>query len=243
MYPRPFHNHIVYVDESGDHGSVSKEYPVFVLTFCIFDKESYAADFATEVQRLKFKYFGHDVVHLHEREIRKAEKPFHILRDARVRDAFMGDINTLVDGAKFTLIASVIRKDTLRRNYGLRVNPYHLAMQFGMERVAHHLHLRASSPSLHIVCEQRGRTEDSDLKLEFRRICADNILHFNLPMEIVFAPKGNYCGLELADLVARPIGRHILNPTQTNRAYEVIKKKLRRSPRGQIEGWGLKCFP
>lgn len=31
-----FSDYIVYVDESGDHGPVSSDYPVFVLAFCIF---------------------------------------------------------------------------------------------------------------------------------------------------------------------------------------------------------------
>lgn len=55
--------------------------------------------------------------------------------------------------------------------------------------------------------------------------------------------KCDSAGLQIADLVARPIGRRILDPTQPNRAYEIIEKKFRRSPRGKIEGWGLKVFP
>ena len=34
-----FSRYIVYADESGDHGPASLEYPIFVLAFCIFDKE------------------------------------------------------------------------------------------------------------------------------------------------------------------------------------------------------------
>ncbi|WP_244948789.1 DUF3800 domain-containing protein [Campylobacter hyointestinalis] len=35
-----FSNHIVYVDESGDHSltNINKDFPVFVLAFCIFKK-------------------------------------------------------------------------------------------------------------------------------------------------------------------------------------------------------------
>jgi len=32
--------------------------------------------------------------------------------------------------------------------------------------------------------------------------------------------------MQLADLIARPIGRNYLNPDQFNRAYEVIKDKI-----------------
>jgi hypothetical protein len=50
-------------------------------------------------------------------------------------------------------------------------------------------------------------------------------------------------GLQLADLVARPIGRKIIDPTQPNRAFEILERKLRRAPNGNAAGWGLKVFP
>jgi len=39
-----FSNYIVYVDESGDHSlsSVNKDFPIFVLAFCIFEKAMYS---------------------------------------------------------------------------------------------------------------------------------------------------------------------------------------------------------
>jgi hypothetical protein len=43
--------------------------------------------------------------------------------------------------------------------------------------------------------------------------------------------------------MARPIGRHVLSPAQPNRAYDIIEKKLRRSPTGEVLGQGLKMFP
>src|SRR5687768_16683919 len=111
--PQTFHDSIVYVDESGDHGPVSPEYPIFALAFCIFEKERYIDEVSCEMQRLKLKYFGHDAVVLHERDIRKAIGPFKILQDPVVRARFMEDLNDLVERASFTLIASAIRKDRL----------------------------------------------------------------------------------------------------------------------------------
>ena len=87
----------------------------------------------------------------------------------------------------------------------------------------------------HVLVECRGRREDVELELEFRRIC-DGANRFGkpLPFEVVFADKKtNSAGLQLADLVARPIGLSVLRPTQQNLAFEVLKKKL----------WGLKIYP
>ena len=55
--------------------------------------------------------------------------------------------------------------------------------------------------------------------------------------------KHNSSGLQLADLVAHPIGRHAINPSQPNRAYDIVEPKFRRGPKGQIDGFGLKNFP
>ena len=62
--------------------------------------------------------------------------------------------------------------------------------------------------------------------------------------EMIFVDKkANSSGLQIADLTARPIGRHAINPDQPNRAWEIIESKLRRSPAGNVNGWGLKIFP
>jgi len=38
--------------------------------------------------------------------------------------------------------------------------------------------------------------------------------------------KANLLGLQLADLIARPIGRHVLNPNQPNRAFDILSSKI-----------------
>ncbi len=65
-----------------------------------------------------------------------------------------------------------------------------------------------------------------------------------LPFELVMVAKSaNSTGLQLADLVARPVGIKVLRPDQPNRAYDIVQPKLRRSPAGEVRGWGLKIFP
>jgi len=70
----------------------------------------------------------------------------------------------------------------------------------------------------------------------------------HLPFDIVFADKKvDSPGLQLADLVARPVGTSMLRPTQENRAFEVLKRKFfcsggREGVREGFENWGLKLF-
>ena len=96
----------------------------------------------------------------------------------------------------------------------------------------------------HVVVERRGKNEDRNLELEFRRIADGANRWSRLPLEIIFADKkANSTGLQLADLVAHPIGRHAVKPGQPNRAYDIIEKKFRASSSGKYVGWGLKRFP
>ncbi|PSO45116.1 DUF3800 domain-containing protein [Candidatus Saccharibacteria bacterium SW_7_54_9] len=243
-----FDDYIVYVDESGDHGlsSINPQYPVFVLAFCLFNKRTYAERITSRITDLKFKYFGHDQVVLHERDIRKRNSPFNILLNPNTRSEFMEDVSQIVREAPFTLIASAIDKRELKSQYDDPANPYHLALAFGLERLYYHLNgdKNCEDGTLHIVFEERGKREDDNLELEFRRVIDNNRTGDRLPFDIVFSNKqSNAAGLQLADLVARPIGRHLLKPKQQNRAYDVIKEKFRQSPEGKTRGWGLKVFP
>ena len=243
-----FDDYSVFSDESGDHGmeSIDRSYPMFVLSLCLFDVRGYARAAAPAVMEFKYRHFGHDQVILHETDIRKNRGAFTLLRDPTRRDGFYDDLNRLMEDADFQLVASAIRKEAYRARYTEPPNPYHVAMGFGLERV--YLELRARGcreGTTHVLFERRGAKEDAELEAEFRRICAgNNATGKQLPFEPVLCEKKcNSPGLQLADLVARPIGRRILQPDQPNRAYDILERKFRRSPGGKILGWGLKIFP
>lgn len=243
-----FSDYIVYVDESGDHGTVNinPEYPVFVLAFCVFEKNSYLDTAITAVQRLKLDFWGHDGVVLHNHEIRKAKGDFSILLNAETRMAFLLRLNALIEETDFTLIAAVIDKAQLVRRYANPGDPYEIALAFCMERLQRFLTARAQAARpTHILVECRGKAEDEKLELEFRRIRdgANQVGRMD-NLEIRFIDKKhNSPGLQIADLVAHPIGRHIIKPNQPNRAYEIVTKKFRRASNGRAKGFGLKVFP
>jgi hypothetical protein len=243
-----YSDYVIYVDESGDHTltAIDRDYPVFVLDFCIFRKDSYANVVAPQVQAFKFAHFGHDIVVLHEHEIRKQKPPFVFLKSRDKRDAFMDGLNRLIEQADFTIVAAAIHKERLTQRYAAPGNPYEMALTFCMERA--HAFLRDRGQHMlttHIVVERRGKREDDELELAFRRIRDGANFVGEMPgFEIIFADKKtNSAGLQLADLTARPIGRHVLDPAQPNRAWEIIEPKLRLSPAGVVRGWGLKVFP
>jgi hypothetical protein len=227
-----FSNFIVYVDESGDHGPVSSEFPLFVLAFCIFKKNDYANTVMSDMHLFKFKYFGHDTVVMHERDIRMSSGPFSFLMNKARRETFMADLSTLIEKAPVQIVAAVIDKAKLRSYHANPPNPYHLAMKFGLERIQKHRNNVNDTGRLHVAFARRGEKEVKDL--EFRRVCDANATKTKLDFEPLFTSKEtNHCGLQLADLVARPSGRHRMNPGQLNCAYSVRQQRLRRLPEGK----------
>lgn len=243
-----FGDYIVYVDESGDHGliSIDSEYPVFVLIFCIFQKQEYIDKIIPALARFKMKYWGHDEIVLHEHEIRKPKDEFAILFEKATREAFISELTQLIDSTSFTIIVSVIDKNKLASQYIRPENPYEISLGFGLERVYRYLaDIGQSDRITPVIVERRGKKEDEELELCFRRICdGANYLNKKLPYELVMIDKkANSTGLQIADLTARPIGIKTLRPDQSNRAYDIIARKLRKSPQGGVKGWGLKIFP
>lgn len=212
----------------------------------LFAKNDYVDRVGPALQRLKFRFWGHDEQVLHEHEIRKPNKHYGFLFDPAKRTEFLDAVSKLVDEAAFQLVAAVIRKLEFSKHYVLPANPYDLALEFGPERIFLELNSRGQADKItHIIVEKRGEKEDNQLELAFRRICAGaNALNQRLPFELVMIPKAsNSTGLQIADLVARSVGIKVLRPMQPNRAYDIVAKKFRRSPAGETKGWGLKVFP
>lgn len=245
-------NYIVYVDESGDHSltRINPEYPVFVLAFCIFHKKHYSEALVPAITKFKFQHFGHDMQILHEHDIRKETNGFNFKNRAG-KNTFMAELGGIIEQHNFILISNVIDKPRLTDKYKTADNPYHIALKFCLERLFYFLKEKHQEQSItHVVVENRGKKEDDELELEFRRICDGTNAHGHpLPYEIKFADKKtNSPGLQLADLVARPIGIHYLRPDQENKAFTILEKKLyskngRKGVGRGYEGYGLKCFP
>ncbi len=248
-----FSKYIVYVDESGDHGlkSIDEHYPVFVLAFCIFHKRHYSEAIVPALEKFKFNWFGHDQIILHENEIRKESGAFNIFKSKEENLEFLDQLTGIIERSNFVLVSCTIDKRALRNRGESGSNPYHIALASCMESLHGFLEEKSQGErKTHVVFECRGKKEDQKLELEFRRICdGNNSLGINLPFEIQFSDKkAMSSGLQLADLVARPIGLSTLKPDQHNRAFEVLKCKFyceggRESVGEGYEGVGMKIYP
>lgn len=247
-----FSKYVVYVDESGDHSleSIDENYPVFVLAFCVFHKRHYSEVVVPSLEKFKFNHFGHDQVVLHENEIRRRKNIFKILNNRELQSHFMKELTEIIECSNFILISATIDKRELNKLLPTD-NAYHIALGMCIESLNDFLaEKQQQDKKTHIIVECRGDKEDKELELEFRRICdGNNRLKRTLPFDVIFSDKKVMSsGLQLADLVARPIGLHTLKPKQENRAFEILKQKFfcdggREKLGENYSGVGMKIFP
>lgn len=208
------------------------------MAFCIIEKSHYCDYVLPTINKLKLKYFNRTDIILHERDIRKQSGIFSCLCDKNIQDFFMKDLTQIIINTQFTVISCVIDKANFKAKYSHPEHPYHLATSMCLERLCHFLKENKEDKHINITFEARGAKEDKELQQNFDKFCT------NANAKITIIPKINNCvGLQFADLIARPIGRHILNPNQPNRSFDIIKYKLRSDNNGNYIGRGLKIFP
>lgn len=240
--------HIAYFDESGDHGleSIDPEFPAFVLCGCVYEISEYLRTECPAFSAIKFANFGHDAVVMHSRHIRKRLGPFKVLQDKSTREKFLGQISTFFKESRATIIAAAINKARHKDQYKRPMDPYEIALLFCLERLYGYMLDRGDQGNpVTCVFEERGGAEDEALAKVFKIACGGaNQWGVKFPFELVFANKQqNMPGLQVADLAAYPIARHVINPNAANPSFDVLNPLFRKSPGGKVVGWGLKIFP
>jgi hypothetical protein len=125
---------------------------------------------------------------------------------------------------------------------------YELALSFIIERSVFYLDaLKIRDTELEIIIEKRGKKEDKRLEEHFQRllargtgyVSADRLKGYGI--KIIFKSKrDNSNGLQLADLVAYPAARYVIEPNRANPAFELISPKFYRK-NGKL--YVLKIYP
>lgn len=241
----------LFIDESGDPSlsSINRDYPIFVLLGCLFSEDSYTL-VKHKIDELKINFFGSKNVILHSRDIRKCEGAFVKLFDLKIKEEFYKELNKIIEESKFVIISVVINKKDFIERYGkIADDPYELSLSFLLERVVMETD-SGQNNDIYIQIESRGTKEDGILQKRYNRLLDNGSGHisperFKARFEkMEFRRKmDNDCGLQIADLCAYPVGRHMINPLEPYPAYEIVEKKFRRGDNGLFIGYGLKKFP
>lgn len=239
---------IAFFDECGDHSltKIDKDFPLFLLCTVIVEREAYARQIIPALAEFKLRYFAHEGINLHSREIRKAEGPFSILQNANLRQTFLSELSALMAALPFTLFITAIHKNAYAARYGKEArNPYDVALEYSFERILHFMEAQQEN-QLPVIAEARGQQEDDALRASFHKLMTQGTYYNSaerfqrLICPISFRRKqDNISGIQVADLCAHPTARHLLKPDTSNQAFDVVKPHIYAS--GKING--LKVYP
>ena len=203
--------HLVYVDESGSPSSLRTDpnYPIFVMAACVFDPDVYTSRLLPSLCALKIRHLGSDSPVLHESEIRKRLGVFNFKGDVQARTAFIEGLSSVVQDCVPLVVAAVVGHSELERDVD----------QSALQALWYGFREHSSGPS-HWIFERRGKREDASVSRAFDALSASGATH-----EFVAKGRG-LAGLEIADMLARPIGLSVLRPSQSNRALEGLRKRM-----------------
>ncbi len=170
------------------------------------------------------------------------------MKETAFRTYFYEKLDELMSTLDYKVIACAIRKDEHLAKYGLSaLDPYMLSFNILVERLCFEVG-RVSRGGL-IVAEERDPTLDRelelaylDLKIQGTRYIQAKDLNDRVAGLVLRSKSENIAGLQLADLVVTPIGRHVLGKPDKE-AWRIVEQKFRRSWDGQIEGMGLVVLP
>lgn len=240
----------LFLDESGDHSLavIDPQYPLFVLGGVIIDKDYAEGELTRALNAFKQELFGRADIILHTADIGRNRNGFERMMEGAFRNQFYEKLNVLMRKLDYTVVACAIRKDEHLSRYGVAaLDPYLLSLDVLVERFCFDIGDVPSGGV--IVAEKREPTLDRqldvawlNLKIKGTRFLQAKAIDRRLLGLNMRDKAENIAGLQLADLVVTPIGRHLLGkPLKED--WRIVESKFRRGLKGTYEGYGLVVLP
>ncbi|MDE6032479.1 MAG: DUF3800 domain-containing protein [Muribaculaceae bacterium] len=225
----------LYIDECGDHQleKFNPNFPVFTLCGVLIPGNQ-LKKLEDDVNSFKREFFNNEKVIIHSRDIRKQEKEYSILQYPETRNRFYEAINKILgqDGVYIIVCCSILKEPFIEK-FSCGEDVYGLSLKYLIERSIFCMDDKIKDGTIEIYIERRGIKQDRTLLNYYNRLRATGTkwvtserLVSRLGRFIFSHKKDNIIGLQLADLIAYPITRHVLNPKAPNPAYEIIKDKI-----------------
>ena len=216
--------------------------------------EEYHRTIATErLNAFKMALFGNREIILHAADFTRNKSGFEAMSNHEFRGRFFNGLQGLIQELDFKIVACVIKKQDHLQKYGLSaLDPYLLSLSVLVERFI----FECGSAGGTIVAEARNLTLNNALDLAFLDLKIRGTTYISATKiqrrihNFAIRPKrDNITGLQVADVVATPIGRHAMRkPTYPEYCaqrdfFSVVKPKFRQAWNGVIEGMGPVILP
>jgi hypothetical protein len=158
----------------------------------------------------------------------------------------------------FTAIAVVVHRPDYVQDFGigpvdasLPAHIYWMALDFLMERVVLTLDGELNGAVAHVIAESRGPKEDASLQYEFARLHLDGTSYIRpswfrqalLPGISFQGKEVNSTGLQIADLLTRPVADKVSDKRRTPYMWREARDKLCQGQETKNSILGLKIMP
>ncbi len=243
----------VFLDECGQHlMGATDAFPVFVLAAVIVRDVDYQLVDATW-KRWKHEHLAPGVI-VHEPDVRRANGPFR----GPAGEEAVERIADVMSRLEFGAVAVVFHREDFVDEFGtapidgsLPGHAYLAALDFLMERVVFALDNEYGGAKAEVVAESRGSKEDALLQYEFARLHLDGTSYVSpswfrqqLHPGIRFVSKqDDNSGVQIADLLARPIGEKVAAPESDPARWSTFREKLCKGLETKHSIVGLKIVP
>ena len=157
-------------------------------------------------------------------------------------------VNNILKENEYVIVCCSILKEPYIRQYGRLNDVYGQSLSYIIERTVFYLDSLAKN-FIHLttIVECRGKKEDKVL-LDYYNKVSDRGTYWvtsarirNYFKEFEMRRKSeNLIGLQIADLVAYPITRYVLDEDTVNLAFDVVKDNIYQK-NGKL--YGMKVFP
>ena len=240
----------LFIDECGDPNleKFDKTFPIFTLCgVLISDKKLRCLE--NEVNGLKQDLWGNTDVIFHSREIRNCSKDFVNLLNKDTKTRFYNRINEILGTDDvYVIVCCCILKEPFIERFNTGEDVYGLSLKYLIERAIFHIDdCTDGNARLRIVVERRNPNQNQALLKYYNGLrvkgtkwitaerLTDRIKSFSF-----VGKKDNVIGLQVADLIAYPISRQILNPDRPNLAFQIVAKNIYTYKGARL---GLKIIP
>ena len=227
----------LYIDECGDPNleNFDRTFPIFTLCGVLIPEEK-LAQLETNIKEIKNEFWPEQDIIFHSRDIRNCSKIFTNLLDNEIKQQFYSKINGVL-GCRdvYTIVCCCILKEPFIERFNTGEDVYGLSLKYLLERAIFHIDDSTTSGSskLRIIVERRNPNQNQSLLKYYnglrvtgtKWITPERFVDRIKSLKFV-GKKDNIIGLQIADLIAYPISRMILNPDRDNPAYNIIAHNI-----------------
>lgn len=226
----------LFIDECGEPNleKIDKTFPIFTLCGILISSDKLKV-LEADINDIKNELWGTEDIIFHSRDIRNHSKDFVNLMSEEIKKKFFERLNEVMGREDlYVIVCCCILKEPFVERFNTGEDVYGLSLKYLIERAIFHIDDNTEgNAKLSIIVECRNPNQNKALLKYYNGLrvtgtkwitadrLTDRIKNFSFKYK-----KENIIGLQIADLIAYPISREVLNPERPNPAFDLVEKNI-----------------